>query len=185
MIDPLLPYRLAASASQMMCQQAVAMTGLWGQLAAGNAGTWGASAWPLHPSLRTVRSWYRQPDTMADPVALMRVWMPAASPTMQPAPFLVWATAPGGAQNAAMLLAAWQPWLRLWAQQTPMQAWPTALMLMAIGMPSAAAWPTAEAQAHAMAASAKAAEGLGQMFASYRSDGGHALAQIVRPSRLH
>jgi hypothetical protein len=134
---------------------------------------------------------------------------PAFPPVAQFAPWLGWVEMMGSGMNSGlggkggtgagscMMPASPAASLALW--QAPMQAWmrmmssmpggaasPIAFGLMAFGMPRAAAWPTAEASAHAIEASRKAAEGLEQMFSTYRSDGGHAIAQIIWAGRrLH
>jgi 2,4-dienoyl-CoA reductase-like NADH-dependent reductase (Old Yellow Enzyme family) len=73
--------------------------------------------------------------------------------------------------------------MKMMAAPAGTPAWPMAFALLACGMPQRAAWSTAEAGAHANEASRKAAEGLEQMFSAYRSDGGHAIAQILWAGR--
>lgn len=58
--------------------------------------------------------------------------------------------------------------------QGPMTAW-----LMAIGLPYTVAAPAARGNAASMDAAAAAREGFGRMCASFRSDGGHAVAPIL------
>lgn len=238
MFDPMLPMRLAQMTGEMMWRQSAANAQMWSQMMTGGAGMWGLPAAgndaDLRGSRRTVRSWYRQPDTesvsppwamiwqanplamlMSNPApasmppaatdmpaALMAAWQPwlrfwsqsapqqanplsmlMSSPAMAAMPSMP--KLPGLPGMPAAMMAAWQPWLGLWSQAAPPQSWPMAMMLMGAGFPQAAAWPTAEAGAHVLAATAKAVEGIEQMFASYRSDGGHAIAQIVRPRRFH
>lgn len=108
------------------------------------------------------RSWYRHPDTDR-PVSS------AAADT-------------GfnfGFNNIfANQVAAWQamataPWTLSPA------AWPSAFTLMAIGIPKSVAWPTSEANAAMTDAAQAAAETFETTCSSYRSDGGHAVAQII------
>lgn len=58
--------------------------------------------------------------------------------------------------------------------QGPMTAW-----LMAIGLPYAVAAPAARGNAASMDAAAAAREGFDRLCASFRSDGGHAVAPIL------
>lgn len=82
-----------------------------------------------------------------------------------------------------------QPWV---SYTTPMAAWmgmlsatrlfgafPLASALMAAGVPSSTAWPAAKASAAAIDAADIATRAVERAFSSYRSDGGHAVAQIV------
>lgn len=103
------------------------------------------------------RSWYRHPDQGAR----------AASATFPnlPNPFVAQASA-----WQAMITAPWT--------LTP-AAWPAAFMMMSGGVPQSVAWPAAEATAAATDAAMAATEAVTNACASYRSDGGHAVAQIV------
>jgi hypothetical protein len=58
--------------------------------------------------------------------------------------------------------------------QGPMTAW-----LMAIGLPYTVAAPAARGNAASMDAAAAAREGFDRMCASFRTDGGHAVAPIL------
>ena len=49
-----------------------------------------------------------------------------------------------------------------------------AFMMMSSGVPHSVAWPTAEANAAVMDAADAATQSIKQVFASYRTDGGHA-----------
>ena len=227
MFDAMLPFRLAQAATELAMRNATLAMSFWN--VGGLPSSWAVSpaAAPAIPhSGRTVRSWYRHPDTPSTPIGMPVFGMPvfgmagfnpfaAGSPFMgmpfSPAAALqpwmsmmkaggagscmmpaIPAAAPLGsmpwlAPMQASMQAPMQAWMRMWSQApTGMTAGPMALALMAFGMPQAAAWPTAEAGAHAMVASRKAAEGVEQMFSTYRSDGGHAIAQIIFGGRrLH
>jgi len=104
---------------------------------------------------------------LSNPWAAMSPWSGASSSMAQHAAF-----AP---------IAAW--WGMVPLRGTP-ACWPAAFALMTAGVPSSVAWPTAEANAAAMDAAEVATESLNNAFASYRSTGGHALAQIVSPRKL-
>jgi hypothetical protein len=62
---------------------------------------------------------------------------------------------------------------------TQPMAWPMAYSMMAVGVPRSVAWPTAEANAAALDAAETATRSINNAFSSYRSTGGHALAQIA------
>ncbi len=72
-----------------------------------------------------------------------------------------------------------QAWLDMWS--APPASWPMAFMLIASGMPHSVAWPTAEANAAVMDAADAAAVSVRQAFASYRSEGGHAVTRRSWP----
>ncbi len=68
----------------------------------------------------------------------------------------------------------------VWVNMMPLRggpaAWPMAFFMLSAGVPKSVAWPTAEANAAMMEAAEVASEQLRTVFASYRSDGGHAAA---------
>ena len=73
-------------------------------------------------------------------------------------------------------LAYMWPWSTMgWAvMQTPWTA-----MMVSAGMPYKVASPTAKASTSAMDAAHAARQQMDKMYSAYRSDGGHAAAQIV------
>lgn len=76
----------------------------------------------------------------------------------------------------AKTFAPFFPWpMMTWAMtQTPLTA-----MLMSSGVPYSVASPSAKAGTYALDAAEAAREQMQQVYAAYRSDGGHAAAQIV------
>ena len=80
-----------------------------------------------------------------------------------------------------------QPW-DLWLSMTPFGRSPIVLQMafamMAFGVPRSVAMPAAEANAAAFEAAEAAAAPFQDAFASYRSDGGHASAQIIHMRRV-
>jgi hypothetical protein len=80
--------------------------------------------------------------------------------------------------------AAFSAWLGMFpaAAAAPPAAWPMAFMMMASGVPRSVAWPTAEANIAVMDAAEVASASVQQAFASYRSDGGHAVSRQPWPS---
>lgn len=124
------------------------------------------------------RSWYRPPVESAsasnrsadDWEKPSRAMFPSAVP-QRPAP----AHYP---DPVAAQMTAWQSMLTNPWKLTPM-AWPMAFMMMASGLPESVAVPTASANAAATDAMLAATAAVNDAVSSYRSDGGHAVAQIV------
>jgi hypothetical protein len=81
-----------------------------------------------------------------------------------------------------------QQFMDMWLSMTPFGRSPVVLQMayamMAFGVPRSVAMPTAEANAAVMNAAEVAAEPLKEAFASYRTDGGHASAQVIMLSRM-
>lgn len=186
MIDVFFPMRMAQAATEMAFRNANAAMSMWGEAASAAA----RPAVAVGSSTRTVRSWYRHPDepvspfAMMSPAALMQPWIDLMSRSVPAGSCMMPPMGTGFAAGPQVWQAPMQAWMRMWSMMpTGMQAGPLAFALMAFGMPRSAAWPAAEAGAHAMEASRKAAEGIEQMFSTYRSDGGHAIAQIIFAGR--
>jgi hypothetical protein len=119
------------------------------------------------------RSWYREPSPApqsgmgAAPTAgFPAPWMPFAWPGLPASP------PPTAAMNP---FAAWFDMVSFRGSPA---AWPMACMLIAVGIPRNVAWPTAEANAAAIEAADLARKSLETAFSTYRTDGGHATAQI-------
>jgi hypothetical protein len=62
--------------------------------------------------------------------------------------------------------------------------WPMAFALMAIGVPSSVAWPTAEANLATLEAAEAATASINNVFSSYRSESGYAVVQLMPPRKL-
>ena len=77
-----------------------------------------------------------------------------------------------------------QAWLGLFPFASAPAAWPMAFMMIASGMPSSVAWPTAEANVAAIDAADAAAVTVRQAFSSYRSESGHTAQQMSPPAQL-
>ncbi len=131
----------------------------------------------------------RQPPapqlTWGWPMLPMAAPAPRREPT--PAPFLpfVWAMPAqrrpvDGAFAGAHV--AFTAWLDLFSYTVPSPAWPMACMMMASGVPRSVAVPTAEANIAVMEAAEAATSSVQQVLASYRSDGGHAVARQQWPA---
>ena len=122
------------------------------------------------PALRAPSfGWPTSPQAALTPF----LWPMAAAPASTPAApfsFAPFAFQPFAAAPAINPFQAWFNGLPF-AAATP--AWPMAFMLIAYGMPSSVAWPTAEANAAAIDAVDAAAVTVRQVFSSHRTDGGH------------
>ncbi len=208
MFDPFMPLQLAQAASRLMLHNTASSMALWTDATRQSTAYWAnvanTAANDLTPAAlrrKTTRSWYRHPDAIASPFPFVATawspFQPFAEPMaamMRAAPampfmsaFMGPATGIFAPQVAAPfdLMAPWQAWLRLFPRPSGIPAWPMAAVLMAAGMPQRAAWPTAEASAHVIAAAQQTAKGVEEMFASYRSEGGHAQVLIGRSGRVH
>jgi len=191
MLDPLLALKLTQATTEAAMSNAATMMSVWSETATTMLDFWGGlagaavAATPAPTRRSTARSWYRQPEPTPPPMSpLFPFW--SWQPTPPPAHHQAFAM-PGMpfAPSTDFPFNPWQAWAKFLPVQLSTPAWPMAFAFMAGGMPAAAAWPTAEASAHVMEASRKATQGVEQMFASYRSEGGHALAQIFWPKHLH
>lgn len=124
------------------------------------------------------RSWYRPPagsasaatrsaDDWAKP---SRAMFPSAAPQR-----------PASAAKPDLVTAQMTAWQSLMTDPwklSPM-AWPMAMMMMSSGLPESVAVPVASANAAASEAAMAATAAMNDAVSSYRSDGGHAVAQIV------
>lgn len=107
---------------------------------------------------------------------------PWAQPQQASRPFQPPAMAP---QLTAMSMA-FMPFAFWWggAMRGPTFAWPMAYSMIAQGVPDSVAWPTAEANAAVLDATAVLAEQAQQSFSSYQSAGGFAMAHVWAPKSL-
>lgn len=80
----------------------------------------------------------------------------------------------GGSSKSGLAGFSWNP-----AFSWTIYQWPWTMMLISAGVPSAVATPTARCSAATMDAADAAREQMTRMFSAYRSDGGHATAQII------
>lgn len=150
----------------------------------------------------------------ANPLQAFMPWMqsPVQAPAASVLPFNPWLALTPWAQPAAPAPAPFNPWLAFtpWAQRPatapqlnamsmafmpfafwwgtamrgPTFAWPMAYSMIAHGVPDSVAWPTAEANAAVLDATAVLAEQAQQTFASYQSAGGFAMAHVWAPKTL-
>lgn len=147
----------------------------------------GAAAVPVAapPSPWLVYMPWAQAPAAPKPAPAFNPWlafMPWAQPAVASRPFQPPATAP---QLNAMSMA-FMPFAFWWgtAMRGPTFAWPMAYSMMAHGVPDSVAWPTAEANAAVLDATAVLTEQAQQTFASYQSAGGFAMAHVWAPKTL-
>lgn len=119
------------------------------------------------------RSWYRQPPPAPSSAAVPASFAGVPNPWI---PF-AWAGVPASAPQAAAV-NPFAAWFEMMSFRGPPTAWPMAFMMLTVGVPRNVAWPTAAANAAALDAVELARKSLESAFASYRTDGGHASAQI-------
>jgi hypothetical protein len=118
----------------------------------------------------------------------MQMPAPAPRPELAPVPFLPFTWAAPRSRSAPLdnpfagANAAFSAWLGMFPYAAPPAAWPMAFMMMASGVPRSVAWPTAEANVAVMDAAEAATVSVQQVLASYRSDGGHAVAHQQWPA---
>ncbi len=155
------------------------------QAAPSPALTWG---WPVPPRQEPAPMpflpffWAAPPPRRQEVHAFPFAGFPFAAAS--PAPFQTPFQTPFQSPFQVPFQAPFQSWLDMWS--APPASWPMAFMLIASGMPRSVAWPTAEANVAVMDAADAAAVSVRQVFSSYRSDGGHSMAQqqVWPPAQL-
>jgi len=85
---------------------------------------------------------------------------------------------------ASPMFAPVRAWWGMFPLEGPPASWPMAYAMMSAGVPRAVAMPAAEANAAAMDAAEVAAQSVDRAFASYRSDSGFAVSQVIGPKSL-
>jgi hypothetical protein len=100
-----------------------------------------------------------------------------------------WASSPWGAGGANGIAAqmAFSPvaaWWGMFPLNGNPSSWPMAYGMMTAGVPREVAWPTAEANAAAIDAAEAATDAINTVFASYRSESGYAMAQVIGPRQI-
>lgn len=108
---------------------------------------------------------------MFNPYAWLRAWMPTNTPLTPCSPEQWMQLYSEFWTNSALGMSSASPWA-MW--RTPLT-----VMMMSIGMPYAVASPAARASAASMEAADAARQQMAKAFAAYRTDGGHASAQLT------
>jgi len=212
MLDPFLPMRVAQSCAAVMLQGAAATTAAIAQ----SVDTWSrVSGVAAEQGARAGQSSTVTAARALENNALSLPWMlpaepkaPARQPMAGLAPWDVWKScfawmsdasrhdAPVGWLAPGMSALQLMPGHSVAPLAFPgvlpgmfpnmFGNWPMAAGMMAWGVPSNVAWPAAEAGRTMMEASRQSIDAAEEAFSAYRTDGGHATAQIVfkRPERI-
>lgn len=182
MIDTAAQARIAQNCTNAAFGYARAAAAAYSALAVQTIDFWqraqvrGAGAWD-DAECSAARSWPSS-DTMPSPFA---IWgTPASAFFAFRGP---WETATSPLAQQIMLAPA-TVWWDLITGRGASHCWPAAFAMMTAGVPSSVAWPTAEANAAALEAAEAATEEINNAFASYRSESGYAVIQIVPPKKL-
>jgi hypothetical protein len=141
------------------------------------------AAWPWMAAFEPVSNpWQMWPQTPSHAAPTpFPVMMPDQMSAMMPWTGMFWQTASAFGPNSQMMqmvksMTPFWPWPEMtWAyMQMPLTA-----MLVSSGMPYSVASPSAKASTAAMDAADAVREQMDKVYAAYRSDGGHAAAQIA------
>jgi hypothetical protein len=119
-------------------------------------GAWAQAFEAMTPKAEPT-SWYRHPDGVAPPS--LAFWTFTGQPNFNPFTF----------------------WMRALPLEGNPAAWPMALAMMGYGLPRSVAYPLAGANTAALEAVTSAGRAIDEHwrdFSAYRSDGGHATAQV-------
>lgn len=198
MLDPDLQRRFTRSCTEAAFGYSAASTAAYAAFTDQMLNFWSGVLQPKPPK--------REPDLWHWPVP-MAAPAPAANPFAwalpQPAPAAVqlpsnpfeamamFANAMCGALSAmsatpvrpvASSADPMSAWLTMFPFGTPSAAWPMAFVMMSSGVPHAVAWPTAEANVAVMDAADAATRSIKKVFASYQSEGGHAVSANAWPA---
>lgn len=171
MLDAAAQARFLKSWSDATFGYATAANAAYAQLAEQSMEFWRAAMKAALPGAleEEPRSWYRHPDGPRR----------ATSPTgMAMLPAFAWMSPTAGNQAEAWAML----WTAPWRRDMPLGAWPMAFWMVALGMPQSVALPTARANVAALEAAQTAASAV-STFVSFRSDGGHALAEVILPEQ--
>lgn len=184
MLEPNAQSRYVQSCADAAFGYFAAASSAWMEAAKRPMEFWGSTLEAMAPKPEP-RSWYRHPDErkpapLPTPFWPMS-WGPAAATPMQ-----AWFAAPPAGLPMAM---AWpanllSPWLAMMSSPRAMTAWPMAMMMISFGVPESVARPAADANAAALDATRIASEAIDRAFSAYRSEGGHASAQVIGGRKL-
>lgn len=171
-----LSQRIAASSVEAATGYATAAVAAYVDLTGQMLGMWAQAVDTMMGGAAQPKSWYRHPD---QPRA-------GAAAPFNPFAFAPWTLAAAGSgqsfgSTGAASLPAFNPfavWMNAWPLQGNPVAWPMAFAMMGMGVSRSVAYPLAQANMAAMDAVKAAGDAVEEGFSSYRSDGGHASAQV-------
>lgn len=170
--------RAARSSSDAMTGYASAALAAYSELAA-QSFSWWARALSPPAAEDEPRSWYRHPDAAARtpqraamPAFSPFGWSPWTLPVQSAMPWLGASGMPRAMPNPFTL------WLGAWPLQGNPAAWPMAFAMMSFGVSRQVAFPLANANVAAIDAVNVTGRLMEETFCTYRTDGGHASAQV-------
>lgn len=180
--------RIARSSAEAVTGYANAAVAAYADFASQALGLWAQTIDAMLPKPEP-RSWYRHPDQRQAPTLSAQpfAWMglpaqPAQAWSQIYGQFWQHALGKPAVPSAVGYAVDFNPftlWMRAWPLQGNPAAWPMAFALMGAGWSRNVAYPMAQANVAAIDAASTAARAAQQQFATYRSDGGHATAQIM------
>jgi hypothetical protein len=178
MFDSNLQSRFARSYSDAAFGYARAATAAYAAVADQTLEFWTNAA-------RSPETGFRRPAEAASPFDMWpsparEFFKSAASPWSNAG----WNGSPQNAFAQRMAMAPVTAWWGMFPLQGNPSSWPMAYALMSAGMPRSVALPTAEANTAALEAAEAATEQINDVFATYRSESGYAVAQIISPRKL-
>jgi hypothetical protein len=181
MLDLELQSRIAKNYSDAAVGYASAMTAAYGHAASMMIDFWADTLKTSSPKPANSQSWYREPTRSSTALAPM---MAPLNPFQAINPFAISPMAMNPvalAMGPGLAAGAMLPWMSMMLPPPTGRsaAVPMAYMMLAVGVPRDVAEPAAEANAALIEAGEAVAQSVDNTFSSYRSDGGHAVAQIM------
>ncbi len=168
-----LTQRFAMSSAEAAAGYATAAVAAYVDLTSQVMGFW-ANAFDSMLGNAEPRSWYRHPDASERSQAFGTIglsWVPMIAPNFA-------SPSRAGAAGYTPMFDPFSLWMKAWPLQGNPAAWPMAFMMMGMGVSRSVAYPLAEANTAAMDAAEAAGRAVDETFSRYRSDGGHASAQL-------
>ena len=190
MLDTELQARFARSCTDAAFGYARAATAAYAAVATQTFEFWANAAKPSSPALSMPNIWTsatrRSANQTAPPFGawpnpaleffkLPNPWAAAGNP---------WTAAGAGGTAAQLAFSPIAAWWGMFPLNGNPSSWPMAYGMMTAGVPREVAWPTAEANAAAMDAAEAATDAINTVFASYRSESGYAMAQVIGPRQI-
>ena len=157
-------HRIATSSAEAASGYANAAVAAYVDFAGQMLGAWAQTVDTMMGGKEPPKSWYRHPEREQQ---LSFFGAPAWTWWAQP-------FAGGAAGQFNPFLA----WTNAWPLQGNPAAWPMAFAMIGMGVSRSVAFPLAQANTAALDAARAAGQAIEEGFSSYRSDGGHASAQI-------
>jgi hypothetical protein len=196
-LDTELQARFARSCTDAAFGYARAATAAYAAVATQTFEFWANAAKPSSPAPSMPNIWTSATRRSADQAALpFGAWPnPALEFFKLPNPWAVagnpwavarnpWTAASAGGTAAQLAFSPIAAWWGMFPLNGNPSSWPMAYGMMTAGVPREVAWPTAEANVAAIDAAEAATDAINTVFASYRSESGYAMAQVIGPRQL-